>query len=212
MILASFSAFSADELNYEKIYAIDDEIVSDMKDLYILSGYSLPSTTGPYSGSEMKMALSRLNYDALSEAGKRLYDRIDMILTSDAESAVFTGDVTVSPELYMHSNKSEYFQSWDNWSEDWADTEPLLSLVAEQHIGSSFYGFFDFSVGTTKFPYPESAFGDSIAETNIPIDIMKNLDFNFPYRAFVAAGGGTGVYRSGVSAIHGDLDRRVISF
>ena len=93
MILASFSAFSADELNYEKIYAIDDEIVSDMKDLYILSGYSLPSTTGPYSGSEMKMALSRLDYDALSEAGKRLYDRIDMILTSDAESAVFTGDV-----------------------------------------------------------------------------------------------------------------------
>ena len=192
MIFASFSAFSADELNYEKIYAIDDEIVSDMKDLYILSGYSLPSTTGPYSGSEMKMALSRLNYDALSEAGKRLYDRIDMILTSDAESAVFTGDVTVSPELYMHSNKSEYFQSWDNWSEDWADTEPLLSLVAEQHIGSSFYGFFDFSVGTTKtkFPYSESAFGDSIAETNIPIDIMHNLDFNFPYRAFVAAGGG----------------------
>ena len=115
-----------------------------------------------------------------------------MILTSDAESAVFTGDVTVSPELYMHSNKSVYFQGWDNWSEDWADTEPLLSLVAEQHIGSSFYGFFDFSVGTTKtkFPYPESAFGDSIAETNIPIDIMKNLDFNFPYRAFVAAGGG----------------------
>ena len=33
MIFASFSAFSADELNYEKIYAIDDEIVSDMKDV-----------------------------------------------------------------------------------------------------------------------------------------------------------------------------------
>ena len=78
--------------------------------------------------------------------------------------------------------------------QEWADNKSALSMVGEQHIGSNFYGFFDFSLGTTKTKSSKTkgadvAFGDRIIETNIPIAIMSNLDFNFPYRAFVAAGG-----------------------
>ncbi len=177
--------------NFEKIYPIDDEIVQDLKDLYILSGLSLPSTTGPYSGSELKMALKRLDYASLGSFEKSLYDRIEGRLMEDAASAVFTVDLAIIPEIYMHSNTSKTFQTWDNWIIDWADSPPALSFVMEQHIGRNFYGFFDFSIGTTKTkaPYRETAFGDRIWESNIPIDIMNNLDFNFPYRAFVAAGG-----------------------
>ena len=195
LIAASLlSVSAADRSNYEKIYPIYDEIVEDMKDLYILSGLSLPSTTGPYSGSELKMALERIDPASLEGTAAMLYSRIENKLEADAASAVFTGGITVSPEIYLHSNTSEAFQTWDNWlmggGKSWADNKTLLSLVAEQHVGSSFYGFFDFSIGTTKTKYPlTSPFGSTVFDTNIPIDIMKNLDFNFPYRAFVAAGG-----------------------
>ena len=70
LIAATATATASDgELNYEKIYPIHDEIVSDMKDLYILAGYALPSTAGPYSGSELKMALERIDRDSLRGGG-----------------------------------------------------------------------------------------------------------------------------------------------
>ena len=195
LIAATATATASDgELNYEKIYPIHDEIVSDMKDLYILAGYALPSTAGPYSGSELKMALERIDRDSLRGGVRELYDRIERKLTEDAEAAAFTFSFSVSPEIYVHTNTSKDFQTWDNWMEEWADNKSTLSIVGEQHIGRNFYGFFDFSIGATKTkssktPGEAVAFGDRIIETNIPIAIMSNLDFNFPYRAFVAAGG-----------------------
>ena len=116
LIAASLlSVSAADRSNYEKIYPIYDEIVEDMKDLYILSGLSLPSTAGPYSGSELKMALERIDPALLEGTAALLYSRIENKLDADAASAVFTGGITVSPEIYLHSNTSEAFQTWDNW-------------------------------------------------------------------------------------------------
>ena len=177
--------------NYEKIYPIDDQIVQDLKDLYILNGLALPSTTGPYSGSELLMALERLDYAVLDDFSRGLYDGIRSQLDADGAASTFTADITIFPQFYLHTNTDEAFQTWDKWAFEWADTVPVLSFVTEEHIGRNFYGFFDFSLGTTKTkaPYGESAFGDRFWESNIPIDIMNNLDFNFPYRAFVAAGG-----------------------
>ena len=64
LMLFSISLF-ADSGNYQKIYPIDDEIYEDITDLYILSGYSLPSTSGPWSGAELKMMLEKIDYSAL---------------------------------------------------------------------------------------------------------------------------------------------------
>lgn len=73
LIAVAAAAFASDgELNYEKIYPINDEIVSEMKDLYIIAGYVLPSTAGPYSGSELKMALERVDRASL-RGGDRSY-------------------------------------------------------------------------------------------------------------------------------------------
>ena len=169
LIAATATATASDgELNYEKIYPIHDEIVSDMKDLYILAGYALPSTAGPYSGSELKMALERIDRDSLRGGGRELYDRIERKLTEDAEAAAFTFSFSVSPEIYVHTNTSKDFQTWDNWMEEWADNKSTLSIVGEQHIGRNFYGFFDFSIGATKTKSSKTqsgvAFGDRISE------------------------------------------------
>ena len=45
--------------NYQKVYSVDDSIWDDISSLSVLSGLSLPSTTGPWSGEELKSMLAK---------------------------------------------------------------------------------------------------------------------------------------------------------
>ena len=39
--------------NSQKIYSVEDPVYGYIRDLYLLEGLSTPSTTGPWSGSEL---------------------------------------------------------------------------------------------------------------------------------------------------------------
>ncbi len=186
------STAAASYPNYQKIYAVDDDILDLMVDLFLLSGHSLPSTTGPYSGSELKAMLSSLDYNRLGEYEKALYERIDSTLESDADYPVFKASLLVAPEAYINTNTSSpFFQTRDNWVRGWSDQKQFLNIITEEHIGSAFYGFFNFSLGVAK-DHVSRSFGDAPLWSNIPFLLqndMKELDFNFPLRAFVTAGG-----------------------
>lgn len=188
LIVASLSA----EGDYQKIYAVDDPVIDYLESLSLLTGLSLPSTTGPFSGSEIKAMLERINYNSLSFFEKELYDKISDKIESDASSPVFTASLLVSPEAYINSNySSSFFQTRDKWYRGWSRQKQLLNIITEEHVGENFYGFFNFSIGTAK-DHTTRSFGDSILWTNIPFLLqndMKQLDFNFPLRAFVSAGG-----------------------
>ena len=165
--------------------------------MYILTGRSLPSTTGPYSGSELKAMVEKIDVTTLSGYQKELYENIVGILDKDAADPVFKAQLEVNAEAYINSNPtSTYFQTRDNWVRGWADQKQFININTEEHIGANFYGFFDFSLGTAKDWCNEGdtskKFGDSVLWTNIPLLLdndIKQLDFNFPYRAFVSAGG-----------------------
>ena len=183
--------------NYQKIYSVDDPIWDDISSLYILTGRSLPSTTGPYSGEELLTMLERIDTSRLSEYGRELYDSIKAELDGDASLPVFKATLEIDPEFYIQSNTSSpFFQTRDNWVRGWDKQKQLLNINTEEHIGTNFYGFFDFSLGVAKDWNSNGdtsrRFGDSILWSNIPFLLandMKQLDFNFPLRAFVAAGG-----------------------
>ncbi|MBO5770210.1 MAG: hypothetical protein J6R23_03035 [Spirochaetales bacterium] len=191
LMLFSISLF-ADSGNYQKIYPIDDEIYEDITDLYILSGYSLPSTSGPWSGTELKMMLEKIDYSALEGVAKSLYDSIRERLCEEAFSPVFEFNPAVNLEAYLSSN-TDYFHGWDNWFYKEADAKQAVDLASEEHVGENFYGYINFVAGITTTHYPfERAIGDSLLWTNIPfigVNNMSQIDFASPYRAFVAAGG-----------------------
>ncbi len=178
--------------NYQKIYAVGDPVYDWIVDLSLLEGKSLPSTTGPFSGSELKAMIEKIDYQTLSEYGKELYDRIDSVLEEDASSSVFKASLEIAPEAYINSNySSTFFQTRDNWYRGWSEQKQLVNIITEEHIGNNFYGYFNFSLGTAK-DHTSRSFGDSLLWTNIPFLLqndMKQLDFNFPLRAFVSAGG-----------------------
>lgn len=197
LCIFSLSLLLSGGMNYQKIYSVDDTIWDDIASLYILSGRSLPSTTGPYSGEELKAMLERIDITALSPSGIELYESVKSRLDEDASLPVFKAWLEVDPEFYIQTNtSSSFFQTRDNWVRGWDKQKQLLNINSEEHIGENFYGFFDFSIGVAKDwksnDDTSRRFGDSLLWSNIPFLLandMKQLDFNFPRRAFVAGGG-----------------------
>lgn len=192
VMLLMIPVLAAGDGNYQKIYSISDPVYEDITDLYILNGYSLPSTSGPWSGAELKAMLERVDYERLSEFGKNLYDSINDRLDSEAQSPVFKFNPGINIETYLSNNSSKNLTGWDNWFYDEADAKPAIDLASEEHVGENFYGFINFSLGITPTHYPfDRQIGDSPLWTNIPmlgINNMQQIDFGSPYRAFVAAG------------------------
>ncbi len=196
-ILGLFALSMLFSQNYQKIYSVDDTLWDDISSLSILSGLSLPSTTGPWSGEELGEMLERIDTESLSEYGRELYDSIMAELDADASSPVFSASLEADPEFYIQTDTSSpYFHGRDNWVRGWDRQKQAVNINTEEHIGSSFYGFFDFSLGVAKDwksgDDTSRSFGDSTLWSNIPFLLannMKQLDFNFPLRAFVAAGG-----------------------
>ncbi len=151
LCIFSLSLLVSGGANYQKIYSVDDTIWDDISSLYILTGRSLPSTTGPWSGEELLTMLGRIDTSRLSEYGRELYDSIKAELDSDASLPVFKASLEIDPEFYIQSNTSSpYFQTRDNWVRGWDRQKQLLNINTEEHIGANFYGFFDFSLGVAK--------------------------------------------------------------
>ena len=183
--------------NYQKIYSVSDPVYGYIRDLYILEGYGLPSTTGPWSGAELRLMLGAFDNMALDGAAKNLYDTALQILDENAAKPSFKAGLEINEELFINTNTtSEYFLGRDNWIRGWANEKPFLNFNTEEHIGENFYGFFDLSLGVAKDwksgDSTERRFGDSTLWSNTPFlfaNDMKQLDFNMPLRAFVAAGG-----------------------
>ena len=197
VLCASAFAGAGESDNYQKIYSVSDPVYGYIRDLYLIEGYSLPSTTGPWSGSELALMLSVFEGKNLEGTSKSLYDTAMQILDSNAAKPSFKAGLEINEELYLNTNSSSpYFLGRDNWVRGWANEKPFLNLNTEEHIGENFYGFFDLSLGVAKDwksgDSTDRKFGDSLLWSNTPFlfaNDMKQLDFNMPLRAFVAAGG-----------------------
>lgn len=191
---AALLALHAANGNMQKVYGVDDPIMDTVRTLFVMSGKALPSTSGPWSGAEIKAMLRSLDRGLLSPGNAARYDKVLRRLEDDASMGVCAIGGSVSPQAWIHTNTSPHFQTWDNWVAEWADSKQLLSIVGEQHVGLDFYGRFDLTIGTAKTRHPLDGpqIGSSAVWTNIPFLLqndMKQLDFNFPFKAFVSAGG-----------------------
>ncbi|MBR4121333.1 MAG: hypothetical protein IKT95_06240, partial [Spirochaetales bacterium] len=129
-------ATSGESDNYQKIYSVSDSVYGYIRDLYLIEGYSLPSTTGPWSGSELALMLSVFEGKNLEGTSKSLYDTAMQILDSNAAKPSFKAGLEIDEELYLNTKSSSpYFLGRDNWVRGWANEKPFLNLNTEEHIG-----------------------------------------------------------------------------
>ncbi|MCK9347375.1 MAG: hypothetical protein M0P41_00370 [Sphaerochaeta sp.] len=191
MFLLSASIFGA--VNQQKIYSLDSDVYDALEVLYIHQGLSLPSTTGPYSQAELSLMMEKIDTSQLKGAMQDTYEYVQTVLgiepKTQGKGIGLSWGFDATLETYTHSDTTDFIGR-DSWNYDSINHKPLLTVSLETWPAESFYGYSELSVGNTHTL--ENGFGTTTIATNVPMvppSLMPDLDFNMPYRAFVAAGG-----------------------
>ena len=197
--LCAGTIFAAeDKQNQQKIYPVDSDVYEAITYLYINQGYSLPSTTGPWSANELLKMLDRIDRTKLAEGAAATYDFAAAALDEGHKAVKF--QLKTSLEAYYHTNTTD-FTNESQWIRGFDERNPMLDLVLETWPSEHFYGY-HFTVdrataATTAGMHNRrravsTLWGASALTTNIllvPPATLTDLDFNIPYRAFGSIGG-----------------------
>ena len=148
LLIPSLILFAADVA--AKTFPLNSEIYELMDDLYALQGLARPSTSRPWSQSEAQLILSRIDENGLNSAEKRLYSRIQDIISENLRWN-FTDfalglKIDLALEGYMHSNDTDFVLDTD-WVRGFEYRRPLAKLSMDFSVGSLFYTYCDLQYG-----------------------------------------------------------------
>lgn len=182
--------------NTQKIYPIESEAYQAISYLYISQGYALPSTSGPWSSDELLKMVDKIDERKLNGDEQIVYKYVLSNLRPESKVFGFSFDTAI--EGYIHTNKVDFVRE-DQWIRGYNERKPLLDLALETWVTSNLYGYSAITIQPTKTgeytddgEFTTPLFGSSIFASNlffIPPGKFGYLDFNIPYRAFVALGG-----------------------
>jgi len=182
--------------NLQKIYPVNSDVYEAITLLYISQGYSLPSTTGPWSGDELLMMLSRVDRAKLSGSLMETYDFAKASLGEGRKAVKFS--LKTSLEAYYHTDTVNFTRESD-WTRGFDERNPFLDITLETWPSEHFYGYSSLPVMNSRFNAwsntegeTSTLWGQSALTTNLPLvppAVLTDLDFNIPYRAFGSIGG-----------------------
>ena len=187
-LVSSFSAFAAgDELNRQKIRALDDPLWTDLQAVLLDAGRVELSPTPPYSDARIVAELDAVDPGRLSPPAEADRQRIlaELAEVLPLRSGPLAGRIGIeaAPALEWRSSKST------PWILGYADREPLLSIPVELAFANSFYGYSALALKADPnlvAAGPLSPGGLNVAElAAAPIGI----DATFPFRSFGSVGG-----------------------
>ncbi|MDY4888192.1 MAG: hypothetical protein SO135_00390, partial [Sphaerochaetaceae bacterium] len=183
--------------NQQKIYETTSEVYEAIRLLYIAKGHALPSSTGPWSASELALMADKINEQGLSSGQKSTYEFIMAELGSEpvqlAEGVAMNFDFNANLEGYYHNSKDTAFQGRSNWIYGMMHQKPFIALDWETWAAGHFYGFFEFDL-MNQIHVNSGEIGSTAFSTNIMgfqnlVFKINDMNFNFPYRAFISGGG-----------------------
>lgn len=191
IVLLTAPVFGA--VNQQKIFSLDHDVYEAIETLYIAQGLSLPSTTGPYSQAELALMMEKIKSQSVKPSMQKTYDYVMGVLgiepKTQGKGIGLSWGFDATLETFTHTDTTN-FTGRQAWNYDAIHHKPFLAVSLETWPANIFYGYSELSVGNT-FTL-KNGFGTTAFATNIPVvppsDLM-DLDFNMPYRAFVAAGG-----------------------
>ncbi|NQT57490.1 MAG: hypothetical protein HQ557_00765 [Bacteroidetes bacterium] len=183
----------------QKIAPTDSILYREISTLYVSVGMGLPSSSGPWSFSELRIMMDSIDQEKLSSKAKILYQKIlgelakeEQVFTGE-NSLWFGGNITLSPEIYIHTNEESTFGEDEEWAYSYALRNPILSVPLMIGFEDAVYGETLMEIRNNRF-YPgtdsSSQFFSPVFTTNIIFDdSLSNLDTSFPWRAYVSTGG-----------------------
>ena len=129
MVIALF-AVSLVFANNQTIYSVSDSIYSEIKALYIATGLSLPSTSGPYSGAELMAMMDKVQTSKLSEGLLTTYEKVNERLKADSQQDVFNWKGEIAGESYLHTNNEDFLLR-SSWIRGWNDMKPFAKFYTD---------------------------------------------------------------------------------
>ena len=169
--------------NNQTIIAIDSDIYTALKTLYLEQGLSVPSTSIPYSLDEVIWTLKRVHYNTLSENGKNLYDYITDELKSNP---LYTNEGRISFKARLNANIESYLHTnsdFTGWQYGYKERLPMLNNDLELWLFDSTYAFMGSEFKKEMFVVE----GEKNNYTNLIFD-FKQTDLHIPYRGFFSFG------------------------
>ncbi|MFA5468254.1 MAG: hypothetical protein WC224_04260, partial [Sphaerochaetaceae bacterium] len=158
--------------NSQEIIPLSSPLYQEMDLLYILQGYSRPSSARPWSVNEASLILSRV------KGGSELYAKIAKMLNRTMRISLadgFQADVSLdlNLEMYVHSNKEE-FKTDRDWLYSFEERKPLLKLNFTFLVGDFFYIFTDLQYGRNRFTDQDDLVSVGGSSTKVVGSIIDN--------------------------------------
>ncbi len=199
--------------NLQKIYPADDKIIEWLRAVLNEQGRAPLFASGPYSGSEIRGNLERVERAALSAPGRALYDRIEAALAPAPrfEQTLPDGRFGIGLRPGLEVNLETYMQSAAGqtaWLYGYERRRPLLSIPLEVWVLSSAYASMDLTLRKNYYSFDDymtrelwESLRDDDGGQREPPDTpnpdprsnfpsrFEALDPQFPFRSFVAVGG-----------------------
>lgn len=212
LILLCFSLFAVG--NDQKIYSVDSEVYDDITLVYMASGHALPSTAGPWSGSELRMMIEAIDPSEIPEYASKAYNRVleelNVQPTINYKNGGMEFDGTLNLELYGHTFKDgDKFNRTDRngvketafagrqwwFGKNLNDITPFFAVDWEVYHDKFFYSFFELGLQNAyhggEYEIGSTALNSNIfAFQNFKLN-AKLLDVSIPQKAFASVGGNT---------------------
>ncbi len=180
--------------NLQRIIEADSPVYDALELLHRERGIALPSASLPWSEDEILLALQDIPVAGLSPAGRRTREAVLAYLSKDPlavkDSLAFDLSGEANLETYLHTDGDN-----GRWLYGFEERRPLLELTMELWILDNLYAAGDLAVkkdyftSGNAFNAGEFTAGDpDILSTGIPTS-FDQIDYSFPYRGFLAAGG-----------------------
>ena len=169
LLLSGLCGLWASEVKPVKaiIYPLDSSIYEDMDALYALCGLARPSTNRPWSDSQARMILSKVDKTSLSGVALGLYDVIVTELDKGLRWKVgddFQLDVGIifGLEMYAHSNADD-FTTEDDWEHGYQERKSLMRLHFDFTSGDFLYTTSDIHYKWSRADYNDT-YGNYLAD------------------------------------------------
>ncbi len=175
LLLVGLFSLEATELRPVKamIYPLDSPIYEDMDALYSLCGLARPSTNRPWSDSQARLILSKVDKAELSGVAAGLYEAILSELDKGLRWKI--GDdfqldtgIVFGLEMYAHSNTAD-FTTEDDWERSYQERKSLMRLHFDFTSGDFLYTTSDIHYKWSRADYND-IYGNYLADHRVSDD------------------------------------------
>ena len=125
-----------------EIIPIGDDFYSYIDALFVSTGNTIPSTSRPWSVSEAKNELSKINTSQLNNNQSHIYSLLNEMLNTKENSISLS--FILAPEIYTHTN--ENFNREEMWAYGYENRMHMGTIALDNGTGG-FQGHFELSLG-----------------------------------------------------------------